>query len=95
MYLVFSFPQTSRSQVDAIVNEEPIVRQSIITRSADNVNSKRDGMIVFIEGSEDACKAAKEKLKDFEEVTGEEKDNIIKKIKEDEDKSIEGFGNIF
>jgi len=50
----------------------------------------------MIDGTEEACNMAQEKLKDLAtELTGEEKETVISKMKEMEDSALEGFGGIF
>jgi hypothetical protein len=49
----------------------------------------------WVSGLESQCKKALELVKDLaREVTGNEKEAFIKKMEEDENKAIEGFGAI-
>lgn len=94
--LVFSFRADRQAEVETILNREPIVRQSILIRAASSVGSKREGNILLLEGTDEACRDAMEALKGIaEELHGHEKESIIKNIKDAEEKAMEGFGNIF
>ncbi len=94
--LVFAFGVSRQVEIEAILNREPIVRQSILIRAASGIGSKREGMILLIEGAEEACKEAERALHGLtEKIDGKEKTEIILKIKEAESKAMEGFGSIF
>jgi len=94
--LVFSFKADRQAEVEAILNREPIVRQSILIRAATSAGSNREGNILLLEGTDEACRDALEALKGIaEELHGDEKEGIIKNIKEMEEKAMQGFGNIF
>ena len=86
-----------KAKVEEIVkNDDLVSRQSLTIRSADSldINEKfSDGYFFLIEGSEGAISKAKELLKDIAEVV-ENGEKIIQKIKEEEEKAMEGFGNI-
>ena len=50
----------------------------------------------MIDGSEEACEEAQERLKDVaKELEGDEKQKVIDKMKEMEESAMEGFGGIF
>jgi hypothetical protein len=56
----------------------------------------KEGYYCWISGLEQQCKRALELTKDLaKEITGEEKEEFIKKVKEEEEKAVEGFGAIF
>jgi len=85
---------------EKLLTDEVVNRASIVFKDAKQFG-KDSGYLCIISGTEDRCKRAIELAKDEEgnelatEVTGEEKEEILKKIKEEEDKAIEGFGGIF
>lgn len=94
--LVFSFKTDRQAEVENILNREPIVRQSILIRTASSVGSKKEGNILLLEGTDEACREAIVALKGIaEELHGNEKESIIKSIKDAEERAMEGFGNIF
>lgn len=86
-----------KTKVDEIVKKDDLIsRQSLLWRSAKSlgINDKfADGYFLVIDGNEDAIEKAKELLRDLAEVI-DDSEKIIQKIKEDEEKAMEGFGNI-
>jgi hypothetical protein len=56
----------------------------------------KEGYYCWISGLDQQCKKALELTKDLaKEITGKEKEEFIKKMKEEEEKAVEGFGAIF
>ncbi|MCD6381774.1 MAG: hypothetical protein J7L43_02235 [Candidatus Aenigmarchaeota archaeon] len=84
-----------KTKVDDIVKKDDLIsRQSLLWRSADSLGiNDKEGYFLLIEGSEEAIEKAKNLLKDLAEVVKDDEE-IIKKIKEDEEKAMVGFGNI-
>lgn len=54
----------------------------------------KEGFYFYLEGTEDKIKKARELAKDLAEEVKEEKEKVIKVLKEEEEKAIEGFGAI-
>jgi len=85
---------------EKLLADEIVNRASIVFKDAKQFD-KESGYLCIISGTEERCGRAKELAKDEEgnelatEIAGEEKEEILKKIKEEEDKAIEGFGGIF
>jgi hypothetical protein len=88
---------------DILFKDDSVSRASIVFKDGSIV--KKEGYFSYISGSDEQCKRALElvKIKDektdeiielAKEVTGKEKDEVINKIKEEEDRAAEGFGNI-
>jgi len=84
-----------KTKVDDIVKKDDLIsRQSLLWRSADSLDiNDKEGYFLLIEGSEEAIEKAKNLLKDLAEVVKDDEE-IIGKIKEDEEKAMVGFGNI-
>ncbi len=83
---------------ESILKDETVNRASIVFKDAQQFG-KEDGHVCIIRGDEERCNRALELAKTdgeklAEEIKGKEKEVILKKIKEDEEKAIEGFGNI-
>ena len=96
MQVVFFVEKENLNKVKDITKEEPIVRQSITFRDNKSLGLEKEGNYLLIDGSEEACKVAREKLKDLAiELEGEEKETVINKMKEMENSALEGFGGIF
>ena len=96
MQVVFFVENENLNKVKDITKEEPIVRQSITFRDNKSLGLEKEGNYLMIDGTEEACSMAQEKLKNLAtELTGEEKETVISKMKEMEDSALEGFGGIF
>jgi len=85
---------------EKLLADEIVNRASIVFKDAKQFG-KEGGYLCIVSGTEDRCKRAIELSKDEDgnelatEVADKEKEEILKKIKEEEDKAIEGFGGIF
>lgn len=85
---------------EKLLADEIVNRASISFKDAKQFG-KESGYLCIVKGEEERCKRALELTEDEEgnelatEIKGGEKEEILKKIKEEEDKAIEGFGSIF
>lgn len=96
MQVVFFIEKENLNKAKDITSEDPIVRQSITFRDNKSLGLEKEGNYLLIDGTEEACKEAQEKLKEItQELDGEEKETVIGKMKEMEDSALEGFGGIF
>ena len=97
-YIVFSVDDDKLEKVRNIVGigENSLVKQSITIRDNKSLGLETDGYYIMIDGSEEACEEAQERLKDVaKELEGDEKQKVIDKMKEMEESAMEGFGGIF
>jgi precorrin-3B methylase len=87
---------------DILLTDDIVSRSSLIFKEGSIIGKKN--YYCYLSGREEQCKRALELIKEKSE-TGEvielakeandkEKKELINKIKEEEDKAIEGFGNI-
>jgi hypothetical protein len=93
-----------RKLKEKLLADEAVNRASIVFKEAKQFG-KEGGYLSIVSGTEDRCKRAIELAKGLgkdqkgselaKEIVGKEKGEILKKIKEEEDKAIEGFGGIF
>ena len=91
--LLFSKRENSKELEEKLKKDDLVSGASIKVRDANIVN--KDGMYFYLEGTEDKINKAKELAKDLaEEVSGEEKEKVVKILKEEEERAIEGFGAI-
>lgn len=91
--LLFSKRENSKELEEKLKKDDLVSGASIKVRDASIVN--KDGVYFYLEGTEDKIKKAKELAKDLgEEVLGEEKEKVVKILKEEEERAIEGFGAI-
>ncbi|MCD6477571.1 MAG: hypothetical protein J7K87_01070 [Candidatus Aenigmarchaeota archaeon] len=96
MQVVFFVEKENLNKVKDVVKEDPIGRQSITFRDNVSLGLEKEGDYLLIDGSEEACKEAEERLRELaQELDGEEKETVIKKMKEMEESAMEGFGGIF
>ncbi len=88
---------------EKLLADEIVNRASIMFKDAAQFGLG-SGYLCIIRGDEERCKRALELTKVeteegiielAKEISGEEKEEILKKIKEEEEKAIEGFGGIF
>jgi hypothetical protein len=94
--VVFFVEKENLNKVKDVTSEDPIARQSITFRDNRSLGLDKEGDYLMIDGAEEACKEAQEKLKEIAtELDGEEKETVIAKMKEMEDSALEGFGGIF
>jgi ribosomal protein L4 len=91
--LLFSKRENSKELEEKLKKDDLVSGASIKVRDASIVN--KDGVYFYLEGTEDKIKKAKELAKNLaEEVLGEEKEKVVKILKEEEERAIEGFGAI-
>lgn len=78
-----------------------LLKDELASKASIKFKEGKEGYYCYIRGTDKHCKKALELAGDeegnllAEEITGEEKEKVINKIKADEDKAIEGFGNLF
>jgi hypothetical protein len=106
MEIVLSMEQKNLQKVkDILLKDDVVSRASIVFKEAKGLTGK-EGFYCYLSGSEEQCKKALEKVKIKDEktsevtelakeVSGKEKEEVVSKIKEEEDKALEGFGGIF
>lgn len=78
---------------DILLKDDLVSRASIVFKEAKTL-SKEEGYFCYISGTEYQCKKALELTKDLSKEI-KDKEEIINKIKEEENKAEEGFGGIF
>lgn len=78
---------------DLLKKDELINRGSITVRSAGSLEIKEDGYFIVLDGNEEAVKKADELIKDLAKKYPKAEE-VLKKLDEQEDSAIEGFGNI-
>jgi hypothetical protein len=98
MKIVFSIEPANKAEAELIVKEDDIIsRQSIIMRTAASLGMEAklgNVYVLVIDGSDVSINKARELLKNLAKLI-EDSDEIFRKIKEDDEKAVEGFGAIF
>ena len=96
MEILFHVKSENLEEVEMILSEDPYSRQSIITRNCNSLDCDVDGYFILVRGDEEVLESLKTALEGLAEVVeGEEADDIIERIKEEEDSALQGFGTIF
>ena len=97
MEMVFKIEKKNSEEAKRILLADDIVsRGSVQFKEASTLGMKRDVYYCYIAGTDAVCNKAKELTKDIVKlVEGKEKDEVIAKIKAEEEKAAEGFGAIF
>lgn len=80
---------------EVLLKDDVVSRASIVFKEAKEFTGK-EGYYCYISGLDEQCKRVLEIAKDLVvEVKDKEKNDVIKKIKEEENRAMEGFGGIF
>lgn len=97
MEIVLRIEKKNLEQAKRILLSDDIVsRGSIQFKEGKSLGMKGEDYYCYIAGTEEVCNKAKELSKDFGKlIEGKEKDEVISKIKAEEEKAAEGFGAIF
>lgn len=96
MKVVFRFGKEEESAVDKVLDQDPISRLSITKRDSKSLGLEGDDMVLVLEGEEEVCEEAGGKLSEHvKEVDSEDREEVLDAVKEEEEKSMKGFGSIF
>lgn len=95
-YEIFDVKKELKSKAEEILKDDLLSRQSIVVRDAKVMDVKLHDTLVFIEGSEDAMKKAKELFSDIgKRLEGKDRDEVHKKFRDEEGEVLGGVGLIF
>ncbi len=97
VYVCFVKSENVQKAEDALrADFDVAARQSITVRSASSLGIKREGSFFLISGSEEGVKKCQDLLKGFAEKVDEKGlKEAERKIREEQEKAVEGFGGIF
>ena len=97
MRAVFFIQSENFSKAKSIVyGDEVVSKQSVNFRESRAMGFDKDGYYLDIDGSGEAISKAKEILADIAKEVGEkEKEEVLSKVKEQEDSAASGFGSLF
>jgi len=91
--LLFCRKENSRKLEEKLKKDDLVSGASMKIRDANIVN--KDGVYFYLEGTNDKIERARELSEGLaEEISGEEKESVIKILKEEEERAMEGFGLI-
>ncbi len=94
MRVVYLVPSENKAKAEELLKKDDAVnRGSITVRSTLSLDIEEDGYFIVYDGSDEAVKLADGLLKGL---AGRYKkaNDVLRKIDEQEDAAIEGFGNI-
>ena len=81
---------------DLLLKDDTVSRASVTFKESKSLGFKGNEYFCYISGLEEACNKAKELTKNIAEIVNKkEMEEIVKKIKEEEESAMSGFGNIF
>jgi len=97
MEVVMSIETKNLQKVkDVLLKDDAVSRASITFKEASAYGGKSGHYYCYMSGLEEQCKRAIELAKDLaKELKKKEKEDLVKKIKEEEQKASEAFGGIF
>jgi cobyric acid synthase len=94
--VVYEIEKSNLQKAKGKVLTDDIVGRASILFKEGNALGAGNKYYCYISGIEEACKKSEELMKDLgKKVDEKTKEQIIKKIKEEEDKAMHGFGGIF
>ncbi len=94
MDLLLEFEKENLARIkEILLNDDVVSRASIVFKDGSMLGYD-DKYFCYVYGTEEQIKRAKELVKDLAKAS-EHKEEIIKKIKEEEEKANVGFGAIF
>lgn len=96
-YVIFEVKTDDVGNINKVINDDLVSRQSILTRDASALGMDKDVSYLKVEGSEDGLKKAAELADEFGFTKLSEKDakEINEKILAEEEEAADGMGMIF
>jgi len=97
MEMVFKIKKQNLQKVkDVLLKDELVSKASIIFKESKILDFDEDEYFCYISGLEEACSKAKKLVKDLGEIVKKnDKKEVIKRIKKEEESAMTGFGDIF
>lgn len=98
MEVVFKVPEDKVAKVKNVLEKDIISRGSSNLKKAKVLGFEESGNFLVYNSSEETCSELREGLKDLEgvnEVEEDKKEEVLTKVKEEEEEAMRGFGNIF
>jgi len=96
MYAIFIADTEKKGKVDEILKDDVVSRQSITVRDAEALGLEEKGLLILIEGTEEALKRSEELFKDVaKKIPEEEAKEIFSKFKAQEEDVAGSIGFIF
>jgi hypothetical protein len=96
-YVIFEVKKEETGNINTIIKDDQVSRQSITTRDANSLDIKGEATYLKIEGNEDVLKKAEEMAKELgiKKLKVKEAKEINEKIESQDDSAASGMGMIF
>jgi hypothetical protein len=95
-WTIFSVPSTRRTELDSVLRDDLVSRQSQKVREAGALGGPADTLYVLVEGSGDAVRRAEELLAPVgARLPPTEADSLYRRFKDEEDAASQGIGLFF
>ena len=95
-WTIFSVPTSHRPELDTVLKDDQVSRQSQKVREAAALGGPADALYVLVEGSGDAVRRAEELLGPVgTRLTGGDADTLYRRFKDEEDAASQGIGLFF
>ena len=79
---------------EILLKDDVVSRANVLFRDAKSLG--KDGYYVRVLGSEEQCRKALELAKDLaEEVSGEEREKVLKMLESEDEEMLSGFSGVF
>ena len=96
-YVIFEVKSENIGNINKLIKDDLVSRQSILTRDSSSLNVKGDASYVKVEGSPEGVKRAEKLAKELnmKKLNAKKTKEINKKIESQEDSAASGMGMIF
>jgi hypothetical protein len=95
-WTIFSVPSEKRSELDAVLKDDVVSRQSQTVRDGPSFGAASATTVVLVEGSADAVRRAESLLGPVgSKLTGTDADSLYRKLKDEEEAASAGMGLFF
>src|SRR2546421_10989971 len=95
VYRVFRLTQAKADQVNVLMADDVVSRQSVTVRDAKSLGLKGDDRYVLVEGSEAALARAVELLKGITPLKVAEAEDVYRRFRSQDEQAASGMGLIF
>jgi hypothetical protein len=95
-WTIFSVPATKRSELDAVLRDDQVSRQSQKVRDAASIGGPSGTLYVLVEGTTEAVRRAEELLGPVgTRLPSTEAEALFRRFKDEEDSASAGMGLFF
>lgn len=96
MDVLFHVESKKKDDVNEVIGKDPLHKVSAVWQKCSALDRDRDGYYLMMTCDEELCEVARDKIGDkVEEITGDQKDEIVEELKDREEKTLNGVSSIF